>query len=46
MNKTIPSIKVPIIQKGIVSKVILSDELKDKKNYHVWGAWRFHTNMF
>ena len=31
MNKTIPSIKVPIIQKGIVSKVILSDELKDKK---------------
>ena len=31
MNKTIPSIKVPIIQKGIVSKVILSDELKGKK---------------
>ena len=31
MNKIIPSIKVPIIQKGIVSKVILSDELKDKK---------------
>ena len=31
MNKTIPSIKVPIIQKGIVSKVILSDELKNKK---------------
>ena len=31
MNKTIPSIQVPIIQKGIVSKVILSDELKDKK---------------
>ena len=31
MNKKIPSIKVPIIQKGIVSKVILSDELKDKK---------------
>ena len=31
MNKTIPSIKVPIIHKGIVSKVILSDELKDKK---------------
>ena len=31
MNKLIPSIKVPIIQKGIVSKVILSDELKDKK---------------
>ena len=31
MNKTIPSIKVPIIQKGIVSKVILSDELKEKK---------------
>ena len=31
MNKTIPPIKVPIIQKGIVSKVILSDELKDKK---------------
>ena len=31
MNKTIPSIKVPIIQKGIVSKVVLSDELKDKK---------------
>ena len=31
MNKIIPSIKVPIIQKGIVSKVILSDELKNKK---------------
>ena len=31
MNKKIPSIKVPIIQKGITSKVILSDELKDKK---------------
>ena len=31
MNKTIPSIKVPVIQKGIVSKVILSDELKNKK---------------
>ena len=31
MNKIIPSIKVPIIQKGIVSKVILRDELKDKK---------------
>ena len=31
MNKIIPSIKVPIIQKGIVSKAILSDELKDKK---------------
>ena len=31
MNKIIPSIKVPIIQKGIVSKVILSDELQGKK---------------
>ena len=31
MNKIIPSIKVPIIQKGIVSKVILSDDLKNKK---------------
>ncbi len=31
MNKIIPSIKVPVIQKGIVSKVILSDELKGKK---------------
>jgi len=31
MNKTIPSIKVPIIQKGIVSKVVLSHELKGKK---------------
>ena len=31
MNKIIPSIKVPIIQKGIVSKVILCDELIDKK---------------
>ena len=31
MNKIIPSIKVPIIQKGIVSKVTLSDELKNKK---------------
>ena len=31
MNKIIPSITVPIIQKGIVSKALLSDELKDKK---------------
>ena len=31
MNKIIPSIKVPIIQKSIVSKVILSDELTNKK---------------
>ena len=31
MNKIIPSIKVPIIQKNIVSKVILSDELANKK---------------
>ena len=31
MNKIIPSIKVPIIQKNIVSKVILSDELTNKK---------------
>ena len=31
MNKIIPLIKVPIIQKGIVSKVTLSDELKNKK---------------
>ena len=31
MSKIIPSIKVPIIQKGIVSKVILSDDLKNKK---------------
>ena len=31
MNKIIPSIKVPIIQKGIVSKVTLSDDLKNKK---------------
>ena len=30
MNKLIPSIKVPIIEKGVVSKVILSDELKGK----------------
>ena len=30
MNKLIPSIKVPIIQNGVVSKVILSDELKGK----------------
>ena len=30
MNKTIPSIKVPVIQKGITSKVLLSDELKGK----------------
>ena len=31
MNKIIPSITVPIINKGIISKVILSDELKNKK---------------
>ena len=30
MNKLIPSIKVPVIQNGVVSKVILSDELKGK----------------
>ena len=31
MNKIIPSIKVPIIQKNIVSKVILFNELTNKK---------------
>ena len=31
MNKKIPSIKVPVIEKGITSKVLLSDELKGKK---------------
>ena len=31
MNKIISSITVPVINKGITSKVILSDELKDKK---------------
>ena len=31
MNKIIPSIKVPIIQKGVISKVILSNELTNKK---------------
>ena len=31
MNKVIPSIKVPVIQKGVTSKVLLSDELKNKK---------------
>ena len=31
MNKIIPSIKVPVIEKGITSKVLLSDELKGKK---------------
>ena len=30
MSKLIPSIKVPVIQKGVVSKVILSNELKGK----------------
>ena len=31
MNKIIPSITVPVINKGIISKVILSDELENKK---------------
>ena len=31
MNKIIPPIIVPIINKGVISKVILSDELKNKK---------------
>tara|TARA_B110000444_G_scaffold25885_1_gene21345 strand:+ start:224 stop:694 length:471 start_codon:yes stop_codon:yes gene_type:complete len=31
MNKIIPSITVPVINKGIISKVILSDELDNKK---------------
>ena len=31
MNKLIPSIIVPLIQNGVTSKVLLSDELKDKK---------------
>ena len=31
MNRIIPSIKVPVIRKGITSKVFLSDELKGKK---------------
>ena len=37
MNKTIPSIEVPIIQKGITSKVLLSDELKGK-NIIIFGV--------
>ena len=31
MNKTIPSIEVPVIEKGITSKVNILDELKNKK---------------
>ncbi len=31
MNKNIPSIRVPIIKKGITSKIIFSDELSGKK---------------
>ncbi len=31
MSKVIPSIEVPVIQKGITSKVNLADELKNKK---------------
>lgn len=31
MNRIIPSIKVPVIKKGVTSKVVLSDELKGKK---------------
>ena len=31
MSKLIPLNKVPIVQKGVISKVILSDELKGKK---------------
>ena len=31
MNKIIPSIKVPVVHKGVTSKIILSDELKGKK---------------
>ena len=31
MNKKIPSIKVPIIHRGVTTKVILSDELMNKK---------------
>ena len=37
MNKTIPSIEVPIIQKGITSKLLLSDELKGK-NIIIFGV--------
>ena len=37
MSKLIPSIKVPIIQNGVVSKVILSDELK-RKNIIMFGV--------
>ena len=37
MNKLIPSIKVPIIEKGVVSKVILSHELK-RKNIIMFGV--------
>ena len=31
MNKKIPDIRVPIIKKGITSKILLTDELKEKK---------------
>tara|TARA_B100000965_G_scaffold356072_1_gene333799 strand:- start:340 stop:810 length:471 start_codon:yes stop_codon:yes gene_type:complete len=37
MNKIIPSINVPIIQKGVSSKVLLSDELKGK-NVVIFGV--------
>ena len=37
MIKIIPSLKVPIIHKGITSNVILSDELKDK-NTVIFGV--------
>ena len=30
MNNIIPQIEVPIIEKGITSKIFLSDELKNK----------------
>ena len=37
MIKIIPSLKVPIIHKGVTSNVILSDELKDK-NTVIFGV--------
>ena len=37
MIKIIPSLKVPVIHKGVTSNVILSDELKDK-NTVIFGV--------
>ena len=45
MSKLIPAIEVPVIQKGITSKVNLSSELKKESDYF-WSPRAFTPTLF